>query len=176
MTEIATPVEQPTQELVRSLFDYKDGSLYWKLKLNTRIVVGSKAGSLDAYGYDCIKIKNKAYKAHRLIWLYFYGEMPKLIDHIDGNRNNNNLENLRKTSFCGNCQNSRKRKDNTSGIKGVNFHKLTKKWAVQISVNKQRKHIGLFEDVELAELVAIEARNLFHKEYANHGKHLNCNR
>lgn len=171
MTELATPVEQPTQELLQSLFDYKDGNLFWKTSPNSRIVIGSKCGSSDAYGYQCVKINKKAYKVHRLIWMYFYGEMPNIIDHIDGNKQNNKIENLRNVTQFENCQNSKSRRDNTSGVKGVNFHKLTGKWAVQISVNKQRKHIGLFDDIELAELVAIECRNKFHKEFANHGKH-----
>jgi hypothetical protein len=158
-----------TQDKVKELFDYRDGALFWKVKLNQRIVIGSKAGTLDKDGYVCIKIDKKIYKSHRLIYLYHHGNLPTFIDHIDSNKSNNKIENLRSATNSENVKNAKLRKDNSSGIKGVNWHKVTKKWAVQISVNGQKKHIGIFDDLELASLVAQEARNKFHKEFANHG-------
>ncbi len=158
-----------TQDKVKELFEYRDGALFWKVKLNSRIVIGSKAGTLDKDGYVCIKIDKKIYKSHRLIYLYHHGNLPTFIDHIDGNKSNNKIENLRSATNSENVKNAKLRKDNSSGIKGVNWHKVTKKWAVQISVNGQKKHIGIFDDLELASLVAQEARNKFHKEFANHG-------
>jgi hypothetical protein len=56
--------------------------------------------------------------------------------------------------------------NNTSGIKGVCWHKSTNRWYVQLQVNKKMKYLGIYEDIELAELVAIEARAKYHGEFA----------
>ena len=58
--------------------------------------------------------------------------------------------------------------NNTSGVKNVCFHKGNNKWVVQLRINKKKKHFGCYEDLELAELVAIEARNKFYGKWANH--------
>jgi hypothetical protein len=158
-----------TQDKVKELFEYRDGSLFWKVKLNQRILIGLKAGAFDKDGYVCIKINKKAYKEHRLIYIYHYGVCPDFIDHMNCVRDDNRIENLRLATSAQNVFNAPLRKDNASGVKGVCWHKTTNKWIAQISVCGKRKHLGLFEDLELAELVAIEARNKFHKEFANHG-------
>ena len=172
MTEVATPVEQPTQELVRSLFDYKDGVLYWKVSTTNSITVGQVAGTAtnDA-GYKIVGIGGKTYRAHRIIFLYHHGYIPNKIDHIDNNRSNNKIENLRPATNEENSRNSKLSKRNKSGVKGVCWPRHVNKWMVQVSQGTSKKYLGLYDDLELAELVAIEARNLFHKEYANHGKH-----
>ena len=121
------------------------------------------AGHLDPQGYIRIGLLNKSYKAHRLAWLYMTGEWPKQqIDHKDRNKSNNSFINLREAT---NSQNMFNRKLNTKQTSGVIWHKATGKWAVVISINKVRKHLGLFSDLELAELVAVEARSKHHKEF-----------
>jgi len=157
-----------TQELVQHYFDYKNDHLYWKnvVHLNQSKLIGQKAGSIHSTGYRHITFMNKQHKAHRLIWLYVYGYLPKEIDHIDGNRQNNKLENLREVTRSQNQYNKIMQKNTASGIKGVNWHKKSKSWVVRLNVNNQPKHFGYFKDLELAELVAIEARDKFHKGYA----------
>lgn len=157
-----------TQELVRHLFNYEGGILTWKNPTSPRFKPGDVAGTVNCDGYSHVMINRKIYKSHRLIYLYHYGNLPDYLDHIDGNRSNNKVENLRECTTSQNNCNAGLSNKNTSGAKGVSWHKHNKKWQVQIKLNKKLKHIGYFDDFELAELVAIEARNKYYKEFARH--------
>jgi len=156
------------KSMLNELFEYKDGNLYWKKRLSQRAKIGDKAGYLRKDGYVNIRINNKNYKAHRLVFAFHHDYMPEFIDHIDGNKANNKIENLRGVNHAQNLQNQKLRIDNKSGTKGVSWHKIAKKWRVQIIANKNVYHLGLFEDFELASLVAQEARDMYHKNYARH--------
>lgn len=157
------------QELLKQLFDYKDGQLIKKIK-STGTKVGSIAGSLHHTGYVQIGIKGKKYSAHRLIFLYHHGYLPKEIDHIDGNRSNNLIENLRAATVEQNRHNRKLSKNNTSGIKGVSWHKNAKKWTVNLMTNKKLKNFGFYFDIDYAKFVAEFIRSKYHKEFSNHGK------
>lgn len=150
------------KDYVNSILEYKDGDLYWKVAKGN-VSKGTKAGR-NRLGYFDTCIDKKRYQNHRLIWLLHYGYYPVEIDHIDGNPSNNRIENLREATRKENCRNRKVSVLNTSGCKNVCWHKKTKKWMV--AVNKI--YIGLFESLELAELVAIEARNKYHGKFANH--------
>jgi hypothetical protein len=168
-----TDVEQYatlTQEYLKSILDYDldTGIFTWKVNKSKTAKAGDVAGWLDN-GYRGIEINNKSYKAHRLAWLYVYGEMPKnLIDHVDGNRSNNKISNLREATYQTNSANYKTPKTNKSGVKNVSWYKNLNKWVVSISVEKTKKTIGYFDDLEFAELVAVEARNKYRGEFANH--------
>jgi hypothetical protein len=149
------------QELLKQLFDYKDGNLFWK-KNKKQIT------NIEPIGYVRVCLNKKQYKAHRVIFLMHHGYLPEYIDHIDGNKLNNKIENLRPATRQQNGQNSVMRKNNKSGAKGVCWSKPTNKWRVQINVNKEKKYFGVYKDLELAELVAIEARNKYHNNFARH--------
>jgi hypothetical protein len=155
-----------TQEYLHTLFHYKDGELYWKISLSNRVKIGDKAGFLNSNGYYNICIKNKNYTNHRLIYAMHNGCMPKIIDHIDGTRINNKIENLREATVSQNCQNGKLRKNNKSGVKNVHWYKRDKKWCVDLTVNGKLKNFGKFENLELAELVANEARKLYYGDYS----------
>jgi hypothetical protein len=110
---------------------------------------GSTAGYPDRDGYLMVCIDYQAYFAHRLAWLYTFGEWPSEdIDHIDRNPSNNALANLRPASRSENLANTKARRDNTSGKKGVWWHKSAKKWAAGITVKRRAHHLGLFESIE----------------------------
>lgn len=159
-----------SQEYLQSLFDYRDGNLYWKkLIKQNQVKVGDIAGTKHPNGYVYIHIKNKNYVAHRLIFMLHHGYLPEFIDHINGIRSDNRIENLRPVTKSQNSLNAKLSKSNTSGVKGVCWDSDTKKWLVQVTINKKQKKIGRYDDLELAELVAIEARDKYHKEFANHG-------
>ena len=147
-----------TKDYLCSLFTEKDGVLYRK-------ETGQKAGYVNS-GYYKVKIKGKAYFAHRIIFMMYNDYLPQFIDHVDRNPLNNNINNLRAATRQENNANVSMRKDNTSTVKGVNFHK--NKWNVRISVNGKRKHIGSYNDLELAELVSIMAREKYHGNFACH--------
>jgi hypothetical protein len=158
-----------TKELLDELFEYKDGSLYWKIKISKKIIIGNKAGSVNGNGYWRVRLNKKLYYAHRLIFSIHHGYIPKYIDHIDGNKLNNKIENLRKVTLIQNGQNSKLGKANTSGIKNVSWSKVKDKWVVHIRINRKKKNLGYYADIELAELIAIEAREKYHGTFANHG-------
>jgi hypothetical protein len=153
------------QDYVLSAFDYQDGQLIRKIgRINE---IGSIAGCVHkGTGYIHIKIKAKAFKAHRLIFLYHYGYFPEFVDHIDGNKQNNRIENLREASKQENSQNQKVRWTNSSGVKGVSWHKVNKKWKVALCKNYRSYYFGTYEDKELAELVSMEATDLLHENFS----------
>ena len=158
----------PTQQSVLELFDYCDGNLYWKVKSSTKIAIGDKAGTVKANGYRQISIKGWLYLAHRLIYLMHHGHLPWCVDHIDGDPSNNRIENLRAATLSQNMTNRPKNCDNTSGFKNVYKSKNGKKWIVVMKVNGKQQYFGTYDDIELADLVATEARAKHHKEFARH--------
>jgi hypothetical protein len=161
-----------TQERLKELFDYQDGNLVWKVKKAQAVKIGTIAGwaNRDVHGqqYMNIEIDGTAYKLHRLVFMYHHGYFPSRVDHIDGNRFNNHVENLREVTASQNAQNSKFRKNNTSGYKNVFFDKRNKKWRVLLRVNGVNKSFGYYDDLELADLVATEARDKFCGQYARH--------
>lgn len=153
-----------TKDYLHTLFDYKDGFLCWKIKRKT-VNVGDKAGRVARTGYVHIGIDRYIYSAHRLIFMMFHGYFPKTIDHINGNKSDNRIENLREVTLSQNQMN-RKFGKNSSGVKGVVWHKLNKSWMVQLIIDGKNRYLGSFKDLELAELVVIEARDKYHGKYA----------
>jgi hypothetical protein len=151
-----------TQELVQSLFEYRDGELFSlkKCSLVARYALKAK--------YKRTLINGKQYLIHRIVFLYHYGYLPKCVDHIDGNPLNNKIENLREATTSQNQHNSKKPITNKSGIKGVSWHKSANKWFVSLKIQRRKFYFGLYKDIELAELVAIEARNKYHGNFARH--------
>lgn len=158
-----------TQELACYLFDYIDGELFWKNTTHGKIKVGSKVGFINNDGYYTASVYGKKYLNHQIVYLMHHGYFPKEIDHINRDRLDNKIENLREVTRAQNMQNKAMYKRNTSGAKGVSWKKSINKWQVAINVNGVRKYIGVFEDFELAELVSMEARDKFHGIYANKG-------
>lgn len=122
------------------------------------------------YGHLVISYKGKIYLAHRLAWLFYYGDWPKRnIDHINGVPDDNRIKNLRDVTHAENLRNCKKRVDNTSGTTGVVFHKPTSKWQARGYSKGKAKSIGLFEDKQdaIAARKDWEKSNGFHK---NHGR------
>lgn len=121
-------------------------------------------------GYAQITFEGKRVGYHIYIWYIHHGKWPVgVIDHIDGDKENDDISNLRECSYSGNNRNSKIKKSNTSGVKCVYWHKGRQKWAVQLRTDEGRKSFGLHEDLEFAELVANEARAIYHGEFANDG-------
>jgi hypothetical protein len=163
-----------TQERLKEMFDYRDGELIRKKTGKSASVKKS-----PHHRYVRMTIEGKVAPVHRMIFLWHHGFLPNVTDHVDGNRDNNCIENLRACTQSENCLNSKHRVTSTSPYKNVYLAKHSKNnpkyspdwkknWVVSITVNKKRQYVGSFEDVELADLVATEARDLYHGAYARH--------
>lgn len=126
-------------------------------------------------GYEKLKVKltNKAValKIHRVVAEAFLTNPlnKSCVDHIDNDTTNNHFSNLRYATRCENNFNTKKYKNNTSGVKGVSFHKRFKKWNASIGINGSLKHIGYFNSIEDAKQAIEETRIEIHGEFANHG-------
>jgi hypothetical protein len=157
-----------TREFLREHFDYKNGRLYWKeMPYKRNDLIGMEAGTLDGDRRQ-ITIFKKHYKTHRLVFLMFHGYLPDEVDHIDGNPLNNNIENLRPATRSEQLCNTGLRKTSKSGAKGVSWDSGRNKWTVVVTKNKQTMYRNRFDDLELAQLVAIEARDKYHGSFTRH--------
>ena len=154
-----------TQEYLHSLFYYKDGNLYSKInRYKTTIRKNDLIKCYLKSGYLRTCINYKSYRIHRLIFMMHHGYLPKQIDHINGIKDDNRIENLRAATQSQNLFNRTLTKSNTSGVKNVTFEQ--NKYRVRLRINKKLINIGTFDNLELAELVAIEARDKYHGEFA----------
>ncbi len=156
-----------TQSELKEVLNYDSdtGIFTWKQKTSNRIKVGGIAGNLHNGGYIELKVKNNRVLAHRLAWLYEHGELPILIDHINGDRKDNRICNLRKATYQSNAYNSKLRKDNKSGVRCVSWDKKNQSWEVRIKLDGKLRHFGNYLDLNLAKKVADKIRNLEHKEF-----------
>ena len=159
-------------EMLKDLLCYcpERGIFTWRESTNTKIKVGSVAGHEKATGYNEIRINGKTYKAHRLAWLYVYGEWPKgEIDHINHDGMDNRISNLRDVSHRENGMNQPIRKNNKSGVNGIHKNKSGKKWLAAIHTNYKVIPLGSFSDKFEAICARKSAENKY-KFHANHGR------
>jgi hypothetical protein len=159
--------QELTSELLKSVVHYDETTgIFTRLVSTTPSVkIGDECGSINSDGYVQIGVLGKKYRAHRLAWLYAHGVFPGNrieIDHINGNRTDNRIANLRAASKSQNLQNQRRYKNNTSGFKGVSFNGKHNKWVATIGHNRKCLWIGYYDTPELAHLAyASKARELF---------------
>ena len=157
------------KDILHELFEYRDGKLFWKVVKSKKTKIDEEAGSITSDGYRSVMINYKNIATHRIIYMMFNNTLPKELDHIDGNRLNNNIDNLREVTSCQNSCNTKLRADNKSGIKGISWSKRSKKWHAYLNINNKRKNIGFFKDIFEAEKQVIYYRQLYHGEFANNG-------
>ena len=167
-------MKELTVDLLNHLFEYdkETGNLIWKIKPSSRghsVKVGDIAGTLKSHGYLCVGINYNSYRAHRLIFLMHKGYLPKTIDHINGDKLDNRIENLRAATVGQNQHNRKTNANNTSGYKGVGWNKAQKKWTARITLERKNIHLGYFANVEEAAEVVRKAREELHGSFANHG-------
>lgn len=146
-----------TQNELKKILHYdKDTGVFSKVRDSIKYKSGYVYCGISNAGYPRIRINKKQYMAHRLAWLYVYGYMPNLIDHIDGNKSNNVISNLRECNKRQNALNRTAPKNSQSGVKGV--RKIySNKYVSRACVNGEQYHLGTFKTIE----EAIEARKLF---------------
>ena len=141
-----------SQLYLHEILDYNEdtGIFTWKVNRGRLCKKGNIAGSTDSWGHRQICIDGTKILAHRLAWIYVYGKLPKYqIDHIDGNKQNNAIKNLRDVDQFINQQNRKNaRVDSSSGFIGV--QKNGRKYKASIKANKQTFHLGMFNTAEEA--------------------------
>ena len=154
-----------TQERLNSLYNYDpDTGFLVRKKYKSRREHKGKQGN-----YVYVTIDGKCLPAHRLIWMMVYGHWPDEIDHINGNRTDNRLCNLRNVTGLENKRNKCIQKNNTSGVTGVSWSTESKKLVVRIQVKGKYLYLGSFINKEdaIATRKVAEVNHGFHK---NHGR------
>ena len=138
-----------TKHQLQELLSYDpDTGVFTQIKARQKVRVGDVAGGVKNHGYVVIKINGKFYQAHRLAWLYVYGEFPiDALDHINRIRNDNRICNLRLATNADNVQNKSVFRNNTSGSTGVTWDKRSKKWKAYISVRREKTILGYFTNI-----------------------------
>ena len=148
-------------------YSYETGKFTWKVDGKGR-KRGHEAGCLsNQTGYVLIGLKGRLYLAHRLAWWHFYEEEPgRYLDHIDRNRSNNSIINLRQVTHQQNMANSTARSTSSSGIKGVSWCSSTKKWRATITVDGKQRSLGRHKNLDDAAKAYADASIKEHGEYA----------
>jgi len=153
-----------TQERLKELLNYdpETGIFVWKTKRG-RCPAGAIAGSPNVDGHIKIRIDYNYYLAHRLAWLYVYGEFPaSCMDHANRCPSDNKISNLRPATFKENQQNRKINKNNKSGHAGVYFDKFNLKWRAHIAVNSESISLGSFSTKDEAIKARREAKKKLH--------------
>lgn len=149
------------QEIVKALFDYVDVGLYWKHSRGSNAKAGNRAGRLLRTGYRSVHVSGRRYQEHRLVYLWHHGFMPKQVDHINRDKSDNRIENLRAADHSTNQMNTDTR-GSQSGLRGVRFVPKTGRWAARIYRNGKEIRIGTFATPEEASAAYKEAaKNMF---------------
>ena len=150
----------PIDELRRRLAYRSDGVLIWKRPPANHVKPGSKAGSLNSKGYLHLLFNGRLLLCHRVVWAILKREDPLRlqIDHINGNKQDNKIVNLRKATTKQNLCNQK-------CVKGYYFSKQHKKWRPRITLNGKKKHLGLFDTEEQAREAYLRAKEKLHGEF-----------
>ena len=153
---------------VRAAFIYDKGVLRWQITPARCVAVGSVAGGKSMTGYTKIKWAGKMYQAHRLIFAYHHSWLPDEVDHINGDRADNRIENLRAATKNLNQHNAQRRSDNKSGVKGVHWCERDKRWIAIIRCDNKVAFCGYYRDLSAAKIAVQEAREQLHGSFARH--------
>lgn len=137
---------------------------------NSRYAGTAALNAVDGSGYLHGQVKGQRVVAHRVIWAMAHGVWPTNdIDHIDGNKQNNAVGNLRDVTRAENLRNTPRRKDNSSGITGVRLHKASGRWTAEIQKDGVREHLGYFDTIEEA-AAARKVGEVLLGFHPNHGR------
>jgi hypothetical protein len=146
-------------ELRRYLaYDPASGLLRWISKPARGTNAGAIAGRIGVDGYAVVGFKKKTYKAHRLAWFLMTGEWPETIDHIDGDKANNRLSNLRPATYSQNQAN----KD----VRGAHFCKRNGRWQAAVKIMGRSVWLGYFDNPQSAQAAYTEAAARIFGEFA----------
>lgn len=175
-------VDSITPEMLRQVLRYEPetGKLFWKPRTlnmfpsegagkswNTRYAGEEAFTTITARGYRQGMVFGRRYLAHRVSWAVHYGEWPEdQIDHVDNDKLNNRIGNLREATAQENMRNLSVRKTNTSGYKGVHWVSRRKSYQARIRFEGKRVHLGYYATAEAASAAYREAAKKYHGEFA----------
>lgn len=148
-------------------YDPATGVFTWLVKPQARVAIGAAAGSLSVKGYRCIKVAGTEYRASRLAWFFAHGEWPPAgieVDHINGNRADDRISNLRLATTRENCRNRGVNRTNTTGVKGVSLKEG--RYVARISAGSKRLYLGSYETAAEARAAYAEAARRHHGDFA----------
>lgn len=150
-----------TREEIDEAFEYDNtiGQLRWKYHHITR-KIGTIAGNVGNRGYRRVYYKGKFRNCHRMIWLLIYGYEPNIIDHIDHNKDNNFISNLRDVNTSINQQNQLYSKKQGSKIPGVYYDTRINRYRVRLYIGGKMINFGTFTEKDRAEEHGLEMRRL----------------
>lgn len=154
-----------TQDELTELLSYnpETGVFTRKKWRSSNAVAGAIAGTAHTKGYIAIWVNGRRHMAHRLAWLYMYGELPeKQIDHINRNKADNRIANLRLADNSENQQNVATTRNNKSGAVGVFWNRRHNRWFSNIVVNRKPIHLGSFTDFDEAVAARKQAEGRYH--------------
>lgn len=154
-----------TQARLQELLDYReDGCFVWKVNLRGRFArIGRVAGTKRPDGYISISLDQNRYLAHRLVWLWHSGVMPDAeIDHINGIKHDNRIENIRQATRIENLQNIRKSKSKHTGLLGASYSMRDKSYSASIRHNGVKIHLGSFATAMDAHNAYLKAKKSLH--------------
>ena len=145
-----------SQSIARELFKYSNGVLFWKEDRRSRKIKGKVAGHIDSTGYVRINTGGKKYLAHRIIYIYHYGDIFSglSVDHINRVKNDNRIENLRLVTHQENNFNK--------GAKGYYFMASRNKYIAHIAVNGTKIHLGCYDEEDEAKKAYQDAKYKHH--------------
>lgn len=157
-----------TFERLQELLSYEPetGIFRWKIRPTPRIRPGSVAGTVRPDGYREVRFEGFGYLSHRIAWLYMTREWPtQEIDHINGVRGDNRFANLREATRFQNTRNTGLRRDNKTGVKGVEWRPYSKRFIASIRLNGKRCYLGSFASLEEAKETRELASKKLHGDY-----------
>ena len=158
------PTNDSAADEVRGLLDYdpETGIFKWRV-MRGGVPAGSVAGGTHCQGYVAIQFRGAPRLAHRLAWLHFYGAWPEgHLDHINRDKKDNRITNLRVVTPSQNLQNTGLQKNSTSGYRGVSLNVPTGRWKAYIKVGGRRKHLGYFATPQEASVAYLAAAAQMH--------------
>lgn len=156
-----------TQERLRDLFSYRDdGRLIRKINRSANARSDGLVGAKNENGYFVVSIEKRKYRCHRLIFLWHHGWLPEFVDHIDRDRSNNRIGNLRPATRVQQNANMSINKTKTSGFKGVSRVSHGDSWRAYISVCNKYKHLGCYTTAEAAADAYDQAARILHGDFA----------
>lgn len=158
-----------TPERIREVlhYDADTGELIWRVTKSAKAPRGSVAGSAGSKGHIYVQIDHMMYAAHQIVFLLHHGYLPVEIDHIDKDKTNNRIENLRARTSSQNKGNIGLLRNNRSGYKGVSLNSRSGKWHAQIKIHGKQTYLGRFDTPEGAALRYNEAARDHFGEFAH---------